>query len=333
MPSTCPINIAVVTLPPQQINGFSWGGVIRPMNDPCLGDIAVEPTNDSAWYVGSANGLYMTKDGGQTWTKPLGGNVGPILLVPGRPQLVYVGIEMKLYLSRDHGTNWTLIHTFDHPVWSLLVGGERLHVGLAWGGCGQPSGVYISNLGAASPVLHPFGPGQSGLLVWTIARDPNGGTLYAGTEIYNHPQPYQPPFFRSTDGGMTWTNVAGIIPWHVYAAAVRPNDGYVYALTEGLGLYGSANKGAVWQPPAPLPSPTVSLLMHPKKPTHLFGGQQRFGTLTGGVFLSVDAGKVFKPIGLAGVTVSGLAVNGACTRLFASTYGSGIYKSPLPASA
>jgi hypothetical protein len=47
----------------------------------------------------------------------------------------------------------------------------------------------------------------------------------------------------------------------------------------------------------------------------------------------VNAGKVFTPIGLGGVTVSGVAVNGSCTRLFAVAYASGIYSSPIPASA
>ena len=30
------------------------------------------------------------------------------------------------------------------------------------------------------------------------------------------------------------------------------------------------------------------------------------------------------------ITVAGLAVNGAATRLFAATYGSGVYVSPIP---
>src|SRR5262245_23474655 len=39
------------------------------MNDACLSRIAVEPTDDLAWYVGGMNGLYMSKNGGQSWTK------------------------------------------------------------------------------------------------------------------------------------------------------------------------------------------------------------------------------------------------------------------------
>jgi photosystem II stability/assembly factor-like uncharacterized protein len=333
MPATCPYGIPVVALPPQQVNGFSWGPPIRPLSDACIGDIAVSPTNDHAWYVSGVSGLYMTKNAGQAWTHPIAGGAGPLLLVPGSPELVYVGIGGALYLSRDEGKNWTLLHTFAEPVTSLLVAGRHLFVGLAWSNHVQPSGIFVSNLGAGNPVFHAFGPGHTGLIVWTLAHDPQSGELYAGTEIFDHPQPYHPPFFRSSDGGVTWTNVAGTLPWHVYRAAVRPADGYVYALTEGSGVFGSADKGTTWLPPSPGPCPSISLLIHPKKPKHLFGGRQKAALLGGGVLLSQNEGKSFTPIGLGGVTVSGLAVNGAGTRLYAVAYASGIYSSPIPASA
>jgi hypothetical protein len=328
--ATCPFNVPVVTLPPQQVGGYSWGAVIRPMGDACLSHIAVEPANDSEWYVGGQNGLYMTKNGGQTWTHPLGGQVTALLMTHNVVQLVYVGIGNKLYLTRDHGTNWTLIHTFGATVRSLLVAGGTLYVGQAWATHAVPSGIFVANLGAGLGQFHAFGPGQTGLIVWTLARDPISGAIYAGTEIFDHPKPYHPPFFRSDNGGSTWINVAGTLPWHVIAAAVRPNDGFVYALTEGSGLFGSANKGLTWHGPSTFPSPTNSLLMDPQHPTRLFGGRQKFGTLNGGIFVSTDAGKTFKPIGLAGVTVAGMALNGAETRLYATTYGSGIYISPVP---
>jgi hypothetical protein len=70
--------------------------------------------------------------------------------------------------------------------------------------------------------------------------------------------------------------------------------------------------------------------MDPKLPTRLFGGRQKFAIMSGGIFVSIDAGKSFQPIGLHGVTVAGLALNGASTRLFATAYGSGIYVSPVP---
>ena len=152
------------------------------------------------------------------------------------------------------------------------------------------------------------------------------------TEIFNHPQPYHPPRFRSQNGGLSWTNVAGTLPWHAVALAVRPADEYVYALTEGPGLYGSPNHGANWIPPQLLAGPSVSLLMNPMSPQKLYGGRQKAGQVSGGAFVSVNAGQAFHPIGLDGVTVSGLSLNGARTRLFAAAYASGIYVSPVPAS-
>jgi photosystem II stability/assembly factor-like uncharacterized protein len=331
-PATCPFNIPVVSLAPHQAGGYSWGQVIRPMGDPCVASIAVDPTKDTAWYVGGLNGLYVTKNSGQTWAHPLSGQVGALVLVPGTPQLVYVGVANRLYLSRDKGKNWNVIGKFKQPIRSVLVAPNKVYVGLGWGTHAEPSGVFVSNLGGGFSKFHPFGPGHTGLIVWTLARDPQAGTLYAGTEIFDHPQPYQPPFFRSTDGGVNWANVAGTLPWHVIAAAVRPNDGFVYALTEGAGLFGSADKGDTWHLLSNATGPSASLLMDPKMPMRLFGGRHKFGAASGGIFVSNDGGKVFQAIGLVGVTVGGLAVNGTSTRLFAATYASGIYVSPIPAN-
>src|SRR5512132_2533897 len=103
---TCPFNIPVVTIPPQQVAGYFWGAAIQPMGDACISRIAVDPANDLEWYAGGVNGLYMTKDGGLTWTQPLSGSVGALLLVAGNP-LVYAGIGTRVYLSRDRGGHWT----------------------------------------------------------------------------------------------------------------------------------------------------------------------------------------------------------------------------------
>jgi hypothetical protein len=329
--ATCPFGIPVVALPPHTQNGFSWGWPIRPMGDACVSEIAVEPTNSAAWYVAGQNGLYMTKNAGATWTLPLGGaQAGPLLLVPGTPQLVYVARGTQLYLSRDHGANWSLVHNYPRPIASILTTPTGLlYVGLAWSDHVLASGVWRSNLGGGGAVFLPFGAGQTGLIVWTLSRDPLDGTLYAGTEIFDHPAPYQPPFFRSTDGGLTWADVSAGLPWHVVDSAVRPLDHYLYALTEGPGLYGSPDHAATWQQLS-VGGPSVSLLMDPGATHRLYGGRQKVGLVNGGAFQSLDAGQTFQPIGLAGVTVSGLALNGAGTRFYAVGYASGIYVSTVP---
>jgi photosystem II stability/assembly factor-like uncharacterized protein len=330
--ATCPFNIPVVTIPPQQINGFSWGNVIRPMGDACVDNIAVEPSNASEWYVSGQNGLYRTANAGASWVKaPIAGPITALYMThDGTAQLVYAGAGTKLYLTRDHGQNWTNVHTFGATVRSLLAVNGTLYVGQAWSTHAVPSGIWISNLGAGIGQFHPFGPGQTGLIVWTLSRDPLSGAIYAGTEIYDHPQPYHPPFFRSDNNGVNWTNIAGTLPWHVIASAVRPTDGWVFALTEGPGLFVSANKGMTWHPLANNPAPSDSLLMDPTKPSRLFGGRQKSGNINGGIFVSTNAGQTFTGIGLQGATVAGLAMNGTGTRIYAAVYASGIYVSPVP---
>jgi len=332
----CPFNIPEVSLPPHQVAGFSWGDPIKPMADPCVSHIAVENGNELAWYVGGFNGVYVTKDNGVSWNKPLSGHVGALLWEPVH-QFVYAGVGNILWFSRDHGLNWVPIHTFAKPVWSLLALGAQnvLYTGLAWDNHVDPSGIFTSNLGGGSMTFHPFNPinpqQYTGLLVWTISRDPMSGALYAGTEIFDHlPLPYKPPFFRGTSNAQTWTNVANNLPWHVVDSAVRLN-GYVYALTEGAGLWGSSTMGNSWIPPnTNTPSLGVTLLMDPNVTTRLYAGRLNGGTQTGGIFRSTNSGNTFDNVGLVGATVGGIALNGNATRIYVAAYASGVYLSAVP---
>jgi hypothetical protein len=81
---------------------------------------------------------------------------------------VYAAIDRQLYLSRDRDTNWNIIGNYPYRVSSVHVASARLIVGLGWSTHLVPSGVYISNWGGFA-TFHPFGRGQSGLIVWTIA--------------------------------------------------------------------------------------------------------------------------------------------------------------------
>ena len=339
----CPIGIPVVALQPQPVNGFHWGTAIRPMGDPCISSIAVEPTNANGWYAGGPNGLYMTRDGGKTWTHPLTGRVhtilivpaptisipGPVMIVPKAPS-VYVGAGNTVWLSQSYGIRWTAIQTFNAAVDSLLVAGSTLYIGL---GAVGPSGVHTWSLTTGSTAFLPFGPQYSGLIVWTLARDPVSGAIYAGTEIPTKPAPgtYFPPIFLLPNGGTSWTNInKHKVPWHVIAAVVRA-DGYLYALTEGAGLYGTADQGTTWVLPADKMGASNSLLMDPKHPLRLFGGRQNDLSKNGGVYMSTNGGVNFMtPSGLKNATGSGLAMNGEATKIYAAVYGSGIYVSPVP---
>jgi photosystem II stability/assembly factor-like uncharacterized protein len=332
-PAQCPFNITVVSLPGgPHLSGFNWSGPIRPMNDPCVEGIQVDPTDENLWYVSGFNGLYITRNGGQTWTHPLNGSTGEhsLFISPQNPSEVYLGIGQKLFRSLNKGLTWTAVHTFVPFIRSLFVAPDgKVYVGPQWANQ-MPSGIFVSQDKGITWKLLPFGSNQPNLLCWDIERDSNDGTLYVSTEISNHPQPYHPPLFRSANAGMTWTDISGTLPWHVVAMELRPQDGYVYALTEGAGLYGSSNHGTTWIPPTVQLGPSDSLLMDKKIPKRLYGGRQKFNMVEGGAYVSVNAGLTFHEIGLKGVTVGGMSLNGNSTRLFATAYASGIYISKVP---
>lgn len=329
---TCPFEVPVRSVAPHSMNGYSWGNPVRPMGDPCVAHMAIDSVSGGTWYVGGHTGLYLTRNSGLTWTKPLAGNVGAVLVVPGdglSVQLVYAAIGTRLYMSRDSGYNWIVLKTFNTTIRSLLAANGKLYTGLHWGNHVDPSGIWISTLLGGSMTFKPFGPGHTGLIVWTISRNPNTSVLFAGTEIFDHPQPYHPPFFRSSDGGNTWTNVAGSLPWHVIASDVRPTDGYLYALTEGMGLHGSSNNGTNWIPPAQYIGLGMSMLMDPQVPSRLYFGRHS-SHFNGGLHRSNDGGQTYIPIGLQGITPSDMKLNAAGTRLYVVSYASGLYWSPVP---
>lgn len=330
--ASCPFNVPIVTIAPHSQGGYTWGNGIRPMGDACVSEIGVDPLNDAAWYVGGYNGLYMTKTNGLFWTKPLSGHVG-VIYMETQYQLVYVGVANKLYLSRDQGQNWNAIGTYNGTVVSVLAVGNTLYVGLAYGTHAVPSGIYRSNLGGGLSTFLPFGAGHTGLITWSLAYDPIDDVLYAGNEIFDHqPAPYKPKFFRSANGGGNWTNVQGIMPNHVIAMAVRPSDGYLYAMNESLGVYGTSTNGSSWVPPTSPMGVGGSMLMDPFLTTRLYGGRQKSGLAVGdgGAWVSTDAGKTFTAIGLPGATVGEMSFNGTRTKLYAVAYASGVYTSPMP---
>ena len=326
----CPFGIPVVTIPPHSVNGFNWGNVVRPMNDACIQHIAVDPSNNAAWYAGGFYGLYQTKNHGQTWTKPLNGNVGALLIVPNQPNIVYASISDRLYRTTDSGTTWTLLRTFSQSIASLMVSNNTLYVGPFGSDHVTPSGIWVCTLACSLPLYRKFNNGATGVIVWTMSRDPITGTLYAGGEIYDHPQPYDPPFFKSNDSGATWTDISAGLPWHATQSAVRPSDGYLYVLLEGPGLYGSPNQGASWLASSTPLGLGIALLMDPQNPSRLYAGRQKYGTLNGGIYMSTNSGISFTFSGLAGATVSDIAVNGYNQRIYAAVYGSGIYVSNVP---
>jgi hypothetical protein len=126
--------------------GLSIGGVHQ---------IAQHPTDPRTLAVATEDyGLYLTRDGGASWTKSESGieqsTFYTVVFDPVNPEILYAGGYMTgVYKSTDGGTSWKWsCHGLDYPkIHSIAVdptNDNRVYAGTLWGG------VYRSDDGGES---------------------------------------------------------------------------------------------------------------------------------------------------------------------------------------
>src|SRR3954470_6605453 len=73
--------------------------------------LAVHPDDPATLYLGSEQGLFVSRDGADNWARlpaPLDGlQVWSLCLAPGRPELILAGTcPARVYRSDDGGRTW-----------------------------------------------------------------------------------------------------------------------------------------------------------------------------------------------------------------------------------
>jgi photosystem II stability/assembly factor-like uncharacterized protein len=289
--------------------------------------LAVDPRDERTLYVGTSKGLYITHNGGGSWTMPVTGPNFGIAIDPVTPDTVYaIANSHVLMRSVDRGDTFATLQTFDDVLYSIRISVANpgtIFIGFEGAQASTLSGVFRSTDLGNTWQRFPFGV-SGALIPWSIAEDATDGTLYTGTEIANHPLPYHPQFFRSSDRGQTWVDATGTLPWHVTHAAVNPVTHQVYALTEGAnGVYQSTDHATTWSRLDQ--SFGLSLLLDPRNLTHVFGSDFLTDTKRGGAYMSTRSGAQFVAFGLDERQPVDLALNGTSSHLYAACIGSGIY--------
>ena len=279
------LNSRWTALGPQPITGGQIGNTLtnRPMSGR-VASLAVHPTNNNRWLVGTAGGgLWETKDGGVNFVALTDAApslaIGAIAYAPSNPNVIYLGTGEATFSavsfggegvlkSVDGGVNWQQLATATFIKGTAF---SSLHV--------DPANANIlvaaTSLGIfGRPSARPPGFGSRGL--W---RSVDGGVNWTqtltldGISIAPRPGAFNQQFAglgfgtaapnavqRSTDGGATWAAVPG--PWtalagntdrtEVVVAPSNPDRVYVAmsnsATASMHGLWTSANAWA--------PSPT-----------------------------------------------------------------------------
>ena len=242
-----------------QDGGQTWTQVLFVSDIAGAVDVAIDPSDPrrvfaATWqrirfpqeriYGGPGSGLWLSSDGGTTWTRLAGGLPGPetepsrigVAIAPSSPGTIYAVYYRKsdtalqgLFRSTDGGTTWT----------------QATATGL---------GNIVNNQGTWSGriFVHPGNPGE----VWV------DGVGLA----------------RSTNGGTSFTSVPGLHADH-HAQWFFPGNPSIILKGNDGGLYRSTNGGTSWTHFNNLPiSQFYTVEAHPAEPLKIYGGMRRTAT-------------------------------------------------------
>lgn len=227
------------------------------------GATAQDPTNANVLYATTDNrGIFKSINGGALWSAintglpSLVGQPGRIFIDPNDSRILYLGIinGAGIYRSTDGGANWTAANDgltsrdsksvgrieIDRNVSSTLYASTDAGLYKSTDSAGSWALVYSALDGGGNPLgisgvrLNPFNTQE--IYLANSHTDPNGALLSsAGIQ-------------KSTDGGLTWTNV---LPGRRAQEVRVLRGGVVFAgLSEGVGqpaVLRSTDGGSSWQ--------------------------------------------------------------------------------------
>ncbi len=259
-----------------------------------IGAVTIDKKNPNTVWVGTGeswtrnsvsvgDGVYKTTDGGDNWTN-MGlketERISKILIDPTNSDTVYVCAPGKLWSDSDERG---LYKTSDGgKTWTKILKGSNMSTG-----CAMAS-------------MDPKNPKTIYATLWDYRR--KGWTFRSGGE--NEDQPSGSGFFKSTDGGASWTEVTGgglpAKPWGRSAVAVAPSNPqivylFVEAKTPTDGLYRSENGGQTWEKRDRSfnmvwrPFYFSNLIVDPSNPERLFKPDLS-------LIMSTDGGKTFSNV-------------------------------------
>jgi photosystem II stability/assembly factor-like uncharacterized protein len=312
-------------------------------------------------YMGtSGGGVYQTTDFGQTWVQANFGLSGlyiySIAVDPTNSNVVYAATNTGVYKSTNKASSWQVAGSGlpSAPIISMIVDPKtpgNITVSVL------DQGVYRTMNGGVSWQTATTGPPTSGAV--SLALNPLfPETLYAGTlkqGIYissDHGDHWQASngglsvfirglvvdsqnpsnmyaasltdgFFRTTNGGTGWSNVA-LNDRNLFGLAIDPNKtGTLYAATS-IGVTRSTDSGSTWQDLGQHNPYLFSMVVDSSNSQVIYTGSTQ-----GKIYKSTNGGVTWAEAstGLPLGDVVALAQNGTNHTLYASINLNGIYVS------
>jgi photosystem II stability/assembly factor-like uncharacterized protein len=245
------ITMSAASGQPQLLLGAD-NGVLRPFNNPTgwqlvtdwqvaqIMDLRRDPFDDQVLYACTANGIFISPDGGATWHNSNQGlnNLFVSCLFPD-PKVkgrLFAGTEGGLYQSPDGGRNWQQLALPNIPVRAIWREPESWP-GIFWVGT-ERHGLYESVDGGQT--FLPVAIGEEGISLYSLAGGGSNRPIYAGA--------YQRGIFFASSVGQNWQQMPGserlgsvtcILPLHDRNA--------LFAGTYDRGVQISRDGGKTWK--------------------------------------------------------------------------------------
>ena len=252
--------------------------------------LAVDPISPTILYAGdyygstSGGGVYLSENGGLSWTLSLADtDVETLLVHPLTHTIVLAGSrEHGLYRSADGGQSWGSTNLPAQRVQTLAAAAAPAD--LLYAGAGTD--LYVS---ASAGITWTLASSQSST-VEALALDPITPTMIkAGTRLDG--------LWRSSDGGLTWiTQTAGLPEdaW-VTSLAIHPiTSTILYAGVWSGQVYLSQNGGATWEGLGYLGT-VEAVLIHPTAPSVIYAGTANNGLFRGSMLDHLTIEPVVSP--------------------------------------
>ena len=260
-------------------NGTTWQPIFEHENSYSTGCIEIDPNNTNTIWVGTGennnqrsvaygDGVYVSRDGGKSWTNTgleSSEHIGMIAIDPRNSDHVYVaaygplwnkGGERGIYETKDGGKNWTrILEVSEH------TGFNEIHM--------DPRNPDVMYATAHQRRRHVY------------------------THLSGGPES---AMYKSTDGGKHWDKVGGGFPGgdvgRIGMDISPANPDVLYATVEGHGMYKSTDRGESWSKQSGHETSGnyyVELIAHPTRVNTVY-------SMDTYAHVSIDGGKSFNRI-------------------------------------
>ncbi len=216
-------------------------------------DLVVDPANGQHLVAGTTDGLYVSTDGGHTWTQRRSTETWSVSMPPlgGASAEILAGCVDGVCVSTDGGQTWNTVtlpnalSSFDRI--EVDIAPSNPSVAYAWGAKDNTAFLWRRTGGTWAAITTPPGAqmGQA-WYDWFVAAAPdNDAQVYCGAiEVHRG---------DLTGGSWSWVNLTGqgsngdSIHPDQHAIAFEPgNPDTIYVANDG-GCFRSNNRGVNWQ--------------------------------------------------------------------------------------